>query len=233
MHDLSEWLRERARAHAMSVEGITRSECRRWVSGENGVDRDDGRFMGLAYLRVRTNGREVAEWDQIALIERDAPGTLGTVVLVARDNGDVLVRAIAEPCNVGIEVDGVSTHTLFGPSIQYSGHNRIAHAQDGADDAGRAASPTPLIGFFENPDVSDRILWQRAAGSGGRHRQVIQLGLLIVVPDDVHLRGELDQAVAGNKDAQDFRWVTRDELREIYYAGLANHHLRSCSSLLL
>lgn len=232
MSEIERWLRERAVAHGMTVEQIDAAECRRWQRDGRGTSRDDRRFMEQVHLRVRTSGREVAEWDQIALYEIDAPGTLGTVVLVEH-RGRFLVRAIAEPCNIGVELAGTPTHTLFGPTIQYSGHNRIAHAEDGLDDLGGKASPTPLIGFFEDPGVAKSVRWQRAAGSGGRHRQVVQIGHLEIYEGEPLRLAALEEAVRTHKDGDDFRWVSRDELVEIYRDGLSNHHLRSAASLLL
>lgn len=228
---LREWLAGRARSHGMSVEEIPVGQGAAWYADSRGIQRTDGRFFRVPMIRVRTAGREVAEWTQPAIVEADAPGTLGTVVLVER--GDTyLVRAISEPCNPGVEVDGVESYALFGPTIQYSGDNRLVHWQEVRLDAAKKPTPTPLIGFFENPAILPHITWQRAAGSGGRHRQTVQIGLLRIVKG-----GDLDAAFAQTLDRHaqrdDFRWVARDELKAIYAEGLANHHLRSVSSLLL
>lgn len=233
--NLRTWLEQRAREHAMTVEEISSGESAAWVSDDRGIRRMDGKFFRVSFLRVRANGREVAEWNQPAIVETDAPGTLGTVVLAERRgvedrDGRFLVRAIAEPCNPGVEVDGRQSYTLFGPTIQYSGDSRLVHFL--VADADKKPSPTPLIELFESQAATGAIAWQRAAGSGGRHRQVVQIGLLSF-DERSDFDARLGQALEGLVQADDFRWVSRSELREIYRCGLANHHLRSVSSLLL
>ncbi|NQV90346.1 NDP-hexose 2,3-dehydratase family protein [Candidatus Uhrbacteria bacterium] len=181
----------------------------RWVVGTDAIGRPDGRFYRVVNVVTKVgSGREVTAWESPMVV--DEGGYI--LLIVDNESGDVLVRAKAEPGNMGVVLkDGSQSRVLLSPPFQASMANMNAHG-----------SRVPLIvivrGFKE---------WELASEDGGRFfEKENQYGLMVTD------RELIDHATARSSNPDDFIWVSRETLREARRRKLLNGHLRSAMSLL-
>ena len=225
---------KRADALAMASEECSISWLRPdWKVSDAGLMRPDGRFYSVRGVRIAgAAGREVASWKQPMLFTVGK----GFVALIVHEPNRILVRMLAEPGNIGIEVpQGRNTRVLVAPPVQFSQSNLDHHRkalQGELDRGGRPIKPVPFADLVLSPQKvgwASHIAWEDAVEDGGRHFEKVNKYGHIRVADE----GLVNQEVKKTGQPENFAWITRSVLREARAAGFLSGHMRAVMSLLV
>lgn len=245
------WAEERARALAMEAHTVSIPELEPdWEVSEGVLRRPDGRFFTVRGVQVtHAAGREVSGWGQPMVCDDDS----GFVAIITRRSGvlvnrePVLVRMKGEPGNRGmfVEVDGkpFNTRVLVCPPVQFSQGNLDNHRRalkGELDPKGKPYKRVPFASLALKdalPAWAVIAPWQDAAEDGGRFFE--KINRYGHVPAFGDREDQLASEIEATGQGEDFAWISRDILRNIFRLTLrsrnclANFHLRSVCSLLV
>lgn len=231
LESFMEWFRKRAWVRRLEVQECRLDELPSWVvDGASGRRRKAPFFFELIGLLVQAvgGGRNVVAWDQPGIKQPD--GTVGLVI--DGSGGFILLRVLGEPGSRGLMVNGVNTHVLVAPPIQFSPgqlelHRRAKAGERGPD--GQPLKPTPLADLVEDTERFHH-QWQSSAEDPGRFvDKVNRVGVVTA-----HHRRDLepDFAALDEDTRADLAWVTPHVLRNLLGNGLATSHVRAALSVL-
>ena len=231
--DLKLWILARASSLAMVVEPCTLDDLQpEWIADSDSIRSADGRFFSVEGRHiVQSSGREASGWKQPIIA--DEPLAFAAIIRTLSSKW-YLVRAKAEPGNVGIKIDGTDSHVLFAPPVQFSQGNFENHQKALCGELDQNGQPYHCVPFASAalpvlPEWAHSARWESTCADGARFdRKIVNLGCISVKSPD-HLADEL--ALSGS--AQDFVWVSLPVLRHIRQVGWANGLLVSTMGLLV
>lgn len=221
---------ERAEKLALVTEDCSLSELAPdWIVDEDSLRRPDGEFFKVRGRKVTSSGgHNVRRWKQPMIFQPS-----GTVACVFDDGTNLfLVRCLAEPGSIGLQIAGQNTRVLVAPSLQFSPgqlelHRRAERGEVRPD--GEPYKPTPLAGVISGDRFKAR--WEVSNEDPGRFAEKVNRIGLIHIPSLAALDHDLELMAA---EAQaNFAWVSLEVLRVIRVRGLMNSHLRSVMAMLV
>ncbi|MFD0395273.1 NDP-hexose 2,3-dehydratase family protein [Streptomyces nogalater] len=189
--------RTEVRTEMVPLDGL-----RSWRRTDERISHEDGGFFDVIGVRVRTRGREVAEWTQ-PMIEPHAKGVVAFLVRPIEGVLHVLVHARVEPGYVDI--------VELAPTVQCTpdSYERLP------------ARARPLFLDEVLPARADRVRFDaELSEEGGRFYHA----------RNRYLVAETD--LAAGFDHPDFRWVTLAQLVELlrhsHYVNIQARSLVAC-----
>ena len=185
---------------SISTETIPLSEVRGWKQTAEQVSRDDGRFFQVVGARIKAGTREVSEWDQPMLREKE-PGFVG---VIARQNPQAEVEFL-----VRLRVEPGCEFPLVAPTLQTSLSNlQRAHK-------GKLPPRVKLFGLARDiEDFTKNPKAMKVRMDPGRFLDKTNYYFCRTISSGRKVRLEKDE-----------RWCTREEIADAADAGVCNEHL--------
>ena len=112
--DILGWMRERNEAVISKIRQIPLSQMKKWSYVDGHICHDSGKFFSIDGIRIKTNYRNVHEWDQ-PIINQPEIGFLGFIVKKFNGVLHFLLQAKIEPGNINV--------VQLSPSLQATRSN--------------------------------------------------------------------------------------------------------------